>query len=114
MERKQAYELIQKHALRAHRGEVNFREAILNDPEITKRLSRATILKCFELKPKYLDYIYKRVERATRKYGVFVRGCSTPYLGGRYRSGKSLGCNRRGEYSGGKQMRRRLRKEVTR
>lgn len=82
MERKQAYELIQKHALRAHRGEVDFREAILNDPEITSRLSRETILKSFDLKPKYVDYVFDRVERATRKYGVSLlpacRGKTSP------------------------------------
>ncbi len=61
MERKAAYELIQKHSLAAWAGEVDFREAIEGDPDITGKLDGETIARCFDPKPRYIEETFKRV-----------------------------------------------------
>ncbi|MEE8210087.1 MAG: adenylosuccinate lyase, partial [bacterium] len=43
LDRHEAYRLVQEHALRAWGGEVNFREAVMADPAITKHLSREAL-----------------------------------------------------------------------
>ena len=46
--REDAYRLVQSNAMRAWRESLNFRELILNDPEITRRVSRDQIAYAFD------------------------------------------------------------------
>ncbi len=48
LEREEAYSLVQDHAMRAWRGEVEFKEAVLADPAVTKHLSREVVEGCFD------------------------------------------------------------------
>ncbi|MBD3371968.1 MAG: adenylosuccinate lyase [Candidatus Coatesbacteria bacterium] len=59
-ERKRAYELVQRHALAAWEGEVDFRSAVEGDGEIAGLLDAATIEKSFDPRPRYLDETFKR------------------------------------------------------
>ncbi len=63
--REDAYRLVQNHALRAWRENLDFRELILNDPEISGRVARAKIERAFDLKRqlKNIDKIFARVFR---------------------------------------------------
>jgi adenylosuccinate lyase len=61
--REDAYRLVQKHAMRAWKEDLNFRELILNDREIGGRVSRAKIERAFDLQRqlKNIDKIFARV-----------------------------------------------------
>jgi len=61
--REDAYRLVQSHAMRAWRENLDFREQILNDPEISGRVPRAKIERAFDLKRqlKNIDKIFARV-----------------------------------------------------
>src|SRR5277367_4907521 len=61
--REDAYRLVQSHAMRAWRDGLDFREQILNDPEISGRVPRAKIERAFDLKRqlKNIDKIFARV-----------------------------------------------------
>jgi len=61
--REDAYRLVQSHAMRAWKEDLNFHDLILNDPEIAGRVSRAKIEQAFELKRqlKNIDKIFARV-----------------------------------------------------
>ena len=59
-ERKRAYELVQRHALAAWEGEVDFRAAVEADGEITGLLDAAMIERCFDPRPRYLDETFSR------------------------------------------------------
>ena len=61
--REDAYRLVQNHAMRSWRENLDFREQILNDPEISGRVSRAKIERAFDLKRqlKNIDKIFARV-----------------------------------------------------
>jgi adenylosuccinate lyase len=63
LEREEAYRLIQGHALRAWQGEVDFREAIMKDPKITKHLDLQTLEGCFDLESqlRHVDAIFNRL-----------------------------------------------------
>ncbi|MGZ4787122.1 MAG: adenylosuccinate lyase [Terriglobales bacterium] len=75
--REDAYRLVQSNAMRAWREGLNFRELILNDPEITKRVSRNEIEYAFDVQRQLrnVDKIMERVfgkeitskQRATRE-----------------------------------------------
>jgi len=69
--REDAYRLVQNHAMRSWRENLDFREQILNDPEISGRVSRAKIERAFDLKRqlKNIDKIFARVfpDRVARK-----------------------------------------------
>jgi adenylosuccinate lyase len=61
--REDAYRLVQSHAMRAWKEDLNFRELIVNDPEIRGRVPRAKIERAFDLKRQLtnIDKIFARV-----------------------------------------------------
>ena len=61
--REDAYRLVQGHAMRAWRENLDFYELVLNDPEISERVPRAKIERAFDLKRqlKNIDKIFARV-----------------------------------------------------
>jgi len=61
--REDAYRLVQSHAMRAWKENLNFHELILNDPEIRGRVPRAKIEHAFDLKRQLrsIDKIFARV-----------------------------------------------------
>src|ERR1700732_3374550 len=61
--REDAYRLVQGHAMRAWRENLDFHELVLNDPEIGERVPRAKIERAFDLKRqlKNIDKIFARV-----------------------------------------------------
>src|ERR1700686_3413521 len=61
--REDAYRLVQSHAMRAWKENLNFHDLILNDPEISGRVPRAKIERAFDLKRqlKNIDKIFARV-----------------------------------------------------
>ncbi len=61
--REDAYRLVQGHAMRAWREDLDFHELVLSDPAITKRVPRAKIERAFDLKRqlKNIDKIFARV-----------------------------------------------------
>jgi adenylosuccinate lyase len=63
MLRDDAYTLVQRNALPVWEGKGDFKEALLNDPEVTARLSREKIDDLFDLSHhmKHIDTIFKRV-----------------------------------------------------
>jgi adenylosuccinate lyase len=70
--REDAYRVVQSHAMRAWKEDLDFRELILNDPEIGRRVPRAKIERAFDLKRQLqnIDKIFARVfpaKSVTRK-----------------------------------------------
>ncbi len=63
MLRDDAYAVVQRNALPVWEGKGDFKEALLNDPEVTAKLSREKIEDLFDLSHhmKYIDTIFKRV-----------------------------------------------------
>ncbi|HEY9160377.1 MAG TPA: adenylosuccinate lyase [Desulfomonilia bacterium] len=63
MLRDDAYAVVQRNALPVWEGKGDFKEALLNDPEVTAKLSREKIDDLFDLSHhmKYIDTIFKRV-----------------------------------------------------
>jgi adenylosuccinate lyase len=61
--REDAYRLVQSHAMRAWKENLDFRELILNDPEISGRVPQAKIKRAFDLKRQLrnIDKIFARV-----------------------------------------------------
>ena len=61
--REDAYRLVQSHAMRAWRENLDFHELVLNDPEISGRVPRAKIERAFDLQRqlKNIDKIFARV-----------------------------------------------------
>ncbi len=61
--REDAYRMVQRHAMRAWQEAKNFRELVLKDKEITKRVPRAQIERAFDLKRQLrnVDKIFARV-----------------------------------------------------
>src|SRR6266851_6850411 len=61
--REDAYRLVQSHAMRAWKEDLDFHELILNDPDIAGRVPRAKIERAFDLKRqlKNIDKIFARV-----------------------------------------------------
>ena len=61
--REDAYRLVQGHAMRAWREDLDFHELVLNDPAITSRVARTKIERAFDLKRqlKNIDKIFARV-----------------------------------------------------
>jgi len=67
--REDAYRVVQNHAMRAWKEDLDFHELILKDPEISGRVPRAKIERAFDLKRqlKNIDKIFARVfPRKTR------------------------------------------------
>ncbi|MHB1857281.1 MAG: adenylosuccinate lyase [Acidobacteriaceae bacterium] len=63
MSREDAYRLVQSHAMRAWQQDLNFREQVGNDPEITKLLSLEKLTRAFDLNRQLanVDTIFARV-----------------------------------------------------
>jgi len=63
MLREEAYRLVQSHAMRAWKEDLNFRDEIARDPEITKLLSAEKLAKTFDYTRQLgnVDAIFKRV-----------------------------------------------------
>ena len=61
--REDAYRLVQSHAMRAWKEDLDFHELIVNDPEISGRVSRAKIERAFDLQRQLqnIDKIFARV-----------------------------------------------------
>ena len=61
--REDAYRMVQRHAMRAWQEGKNFRELVLKDKDITKRVPRAQIERAFDLKRQLrnVDKIFDRV-----------------------------------------------------
>jgi adenylosuccinate lyase len=72
--REDAYRLVQGHAMRAWREDLDFHELVLSDPAITGRVPRVKIERAFDLKRqlKNIDKIFARVfpERLAPKKNV--------------------------------------------
>ena len=63
MSREDAYRLVQSHAMRAWKEELNFRELVMNDKEITSRVPQEQIERAFSLdrQLRNVDQIFERV-----------------------------------------------------
>ena len=63
MAREDAYRLVQRHAMRAWKEELNFHDLIVHDPEITSRVPKAQIQQAFSLdrQLRNVDKIFVRV-----------------------------------------------------
>jgi adenylosuccinate lyase len=61
--REDAYRIVQANAMRAWREELNFKELIFNDPEITSRVKKETLERAFDLSRQLrnVDKIFRRV-----------------------------------------------------
>ena len=61
--REQAYQLVQKNSLKAWNENLDFKDLILKDPEISKTLTEGEITDCFTLDPylEKIDYIFDKV-----------------------------------------------------
>lgn len=61
--REDAYRMVQRHAMRAWKQDDNFRQLVLNDPDITSRVPRQKIERAFDLKRQLrnVDKIFLRV-----------------------------------------------------
>jgi adenylosuccinate lyase len=61
--REDAYRIVQRNAMKAWKEDLNFRELIFNDPEITSRVKRETLEHAFDLKRplRNVDKIFARV-----------------------------------------------------
>ena len=61
--REQAYQLVQKNSMEAWNKNLDFKDLILQDPEISNILSNEEITDCFTLDPylEKIDYIFEKV-----------------------------------------------------
>ena len=61
--REDAYRIVQRDAMKAWKEELNFRELIMNDPEITSKVDHKTLERAFELQRQLrnVDKIFARV-----------------------------------------------------
>jgi adenylosuccinate lyase len=69
--REDAYRIVQSHAMRAWKEDLNFRDLILKDKEITRRFPRRQIKRAFDLKRQLrnIDKIFARVFRGSSRTG---------------------------------------------
>ncbi len=78
--REDAYRLVQSNAMRAWKDELNFRDLIMSDPEITAKVKRETLEHAFDLKRplRNVDKIFggclarrsSRVRSGAKNYGA--------------------------------------------
>lgn len=61
--REQAYQLVQKNSLKAWKEDLDFKDLLLQDPEISKMMTEEDIAECFTLDPylEKIDYIFDKV-----------------------------------------------------
>jgi adenylosuccinate lyase len=76
--REDAYRIVQAHAMRAWKEDLNFRDLVLKDKAITRRVPRAQIERAFDLKRqlKNVDKIFARVFDPEPKSGKMRRSKS--------------------------------------
>ena len=69
--REDAYRLVQSHAMRAWKEGLNFRQLVLKDKEVTRRVPRQQIERAFDLKRQLrnIDQIFARVFKSESKQG---------------------------------------------
>jgi adenylosuccinate lyase len=69
--REDAYRMVQRHAMRSWKEGLNFKEAVLNDPEITSHVPRPKLARSFNLdrQLRNVDKIFRRVFGKTRANG---------------------------------------------
>ena len=62
--REQAYELVQRNAMKVWEDGADFRETLLSDPEVASRLSEAELDACFDIEHhlRFVDEIFQRLE----------------------------------------------------
>ena len=62
--REQAYELVQRNAMKVWEDGADFRETLLSDPEVASRLSEAELDDCFDIEHhlRFVDEIFQRLE----------------------------------------------------
>jgi adenylosuccinate lyase len=67
--REDAYRMVQRHAMRAWQEDLNFRDLVLRDKEITRRVPRQQVEHAFDLKRQLrnIDKIFARVFRNHKK-----------------------------------------------
>ena len=67
--REDAYRMVQSHAKRAWKEDLNFRDLVLKDKDITRRVPRRQIEQAFDLKRQLrnIDKIFARVFRSNRR-----------------------------------------------
>jgi adenylosuccinate lyase len=85
--REDAYRLVQGHAMRAWKEDLDFHQLVLADKEITRRVSRQRIEYAFDL-PRQLrnvDKIFARVFGSQNKSGAKSSGRAKPSRAGRRR-----------------------------
>jgi adenylosuccinate lyase len=85
--REDAYRLVQGHAMRAWKEDLDFHQLVLADKEITRRVSRQRIEYAFDL-PRQLrnvDKIFARVFGSKNKSGAKSSGRAKPSRAGRRR-----------------------------
>jgi adenylosuccinate lyase len=87
--REDAYRMVQAHAMKAWREGLNFRELILEDKEITRRVPRTQLDRAFELKRQLrnIDKIFARVFQENGK----PRATSSPSQAGSRQQPKRSG-----------------------
>ena len=73
--REEAYRMVQRHAMRSWKEGLNFKELVLNDPDITSRMPKAKIEKAFELNRQLrnVDKIFQRVFGNAKNGGSAAR-----------------------------------------
>ena len=61
--REKSYSLVQKNAMECWKSGVNFKDILLNDPDIKGLLSEKELDSCFDVKQDFsnIDYIFKNV-----------------------------------------------------
>ena len=61
--REEAYQLVQKNSLKAWKEDLDFKDLLLQDPEISKIMTAEDIADCFTLDPylEKIDYIFNKV-----------------------------------------------------
>ena len=66
--REQAYEWVQRHAMRSFAEQIDFKSLLLADPDVTRVLPPAEIERAFDLDQqiKYVDHIFDRVFHTVR------------------------------------------------
>src|SRR5215813_6972538 len=75
MSRENAYRLVQAHAMRAWKKDLNFRELVMNDKRIARRLPRKQLEQAFNLKRQLrnVDKIFERVFKTQKTPDVQQR-----------------------------------------
>ena len=78
MSRENAYRLVQAHAMRAWKKDLNFRELVMNDKRITRRVPRKQLEHAFNLKRQLRNVgkIFDRVFQTQKTPDVQQRGKS--------------------------------------